>query len=252
MHNITAISAFEDNYIWTIHNDTHALVVDPGDAAPVLDFLAAHGLTLSGILCTHRHMDHVGGIERLRSVYNVPVYGNRHKNPHITHELRDGSKLMLNEFDLVFDILEVPGHVNDHLAFYAATLGILFCGDVLFGAGCGKNFEGTTEQLHHSLKRLSQLPDETVIYCAHEYTLSNLRFALVCEPGNADMQKRADDIRRQGTAPTVPFTLTLEKATNPFLRCKQPEIILQLQQRGLTDTTESAVFTALRKWRDNF
>jgi len=257
MFKITAIPAFEDNYIWAIHNDQHAVVVDPGEAAPVLAFLAEQNMTLTGIFCTHRHHDHIGGIAELRAVYNVPVFGRRHeKNPHISHAVREGEQVSLKEFGLVFDIMEIPGHLDDHIAFLAThvTPPILFCGDVLFGAGCGKNFEGTVAQLHHSLQRLSQLPDATLAYCAHEYTASNLRFALICEPGNPAVQQRVENTRklRAENLPTVPFTLALEKATNPFLRCGDPEIIRTLRQRGLTDTGETAVFTALRAWRDNF
>ncbi len=257
MFKISAIPAFTDNYIWAIHNDIQAVVVDPGDAAPVLAFLARHNLNLTAILCTHRHHDHVGGIEKLRAVYNVPVYGRQHeKNPHITHDLREGDQVRLEIFDLVFNILEIPGHLDDHLAFFAAqaTPPVLFCGDVLFGAGCGKSFEGTVEQLHHSLQRLARLPENTLAYCAHEYTASNLRFALACEPGNPAVQHRVADTRqlRDDNLSTVPFTIALEKATNPFLRCTEMEIIRNLKQLGLTDTSESAAFAALRTWRDNF
>ena len=148
MFDITAISALRDNYIWAIHNDQYATVVDPGEAAPVLAFLAAHGLRLNAILCTHRHADHTGGIAELREVYNVPVYGRRHPgNPFISHDLREGGQVKLDALGVNFDILEIPGHLNDHLAYLAP--GILFCGDVLFGAGCGRNFKGTLAQLLH-------------------------------------------------------------------------------------------------------
>ncbi|OGS95464.1 MAG: hydroxyacylglutathione hydrolase [Gallionellales bacterium RIFCSPLOWO2_02_FULL_57_47] len=255
---ITAVPALQDNYIWIIHNDRHAAVVDPGEAEPVLAFLNAHRLQLEAILCTHRHPDHTGGIAALREVYNVPVYGRRHPgNPHITHDLREGGQLKLKPLGIVFDIIETPGHLNDHLAYIAP--GILFCGDVLFGAGCGRNFEGTLAQLHHSLQRLAQLPGDTRVYCAHEYTAANLRFALACEPGNPDVQHRiaATQKLRAANQPTVPSTIALEKATNPFLRCTHPEIISTLQQRGLTDTSELGVselgvFTALRAWRNQF
>ncbi|MDD4946505.1 MAG: hydroxyacylglutathione hydrolase [Gallionella sp.] len=257
MYKITAIPAFQDNYIWAIHNDRHAVVVDPGDAVPVLQFLASQHLELTGILCTHRHHDHIGGISKLRAVYNVPVYGRRHdKNPHITHDLQEDGKLALDEFGLWFDILEIPGHLDDHVAFFAPTASppLLFCGDVLFGAGCGKNFEGTVNQLHHSLQRISRLPGDTLAYCAHEYTASNLRFALVCDPDNPDVQLRVEQTQslRANNQTTVPFSISLEKATNPFMRCSQPGIIKVLQQRGLTDTSEPAVFAALRAWRDSF
>lgn len=254
---IAAVPALQDNYIWVIHNGRDAAVVDPGEAEPALAFLDAHGLQLEAILCTHRHPDHTGGIAKLREVYNVPVYGRRHPgNPHITDDLREGGQLRLGVPDtglaVTFDVIEIPGHLDDHLAYIAP--GILFCGDVLFGAGCGRNFEGTLAQLHHSLQRLAQLPGDTRVYCAHEYTAANLRFALACEPGNPDVQQRIAATRqlRAANQPTVPSTIALEKATNPFLRCTQPEIIRTLQQRGLTDTSEIGVFTALRAWRSQF
>ena len=257
MFKITAIPALQDNYIWAIHNDEQAVVVDPGDALPVLKFLEEQGLTLAAILCTHRHHDHIGGIAQLRAVYNVPVYGRRHeKNPHISHDLREGKLLKLDAFGLQFDIIEVPGHLDDHIAYFAANtlLEILFCGDVLFGAGCGRNFQGTPEQLHHSLQRLSGLPETTLAYCSHEYTASNLRFAIACEPDNPVVQQRiaATAQLRASGLPSVPSTIALEKATNPFLRCSEPAIIHCLQQRGLNDTSPAAVFATLREWRDNF
>jgi len=254
---ITAIPALRDNYIWAIHNDQYAAVVDPGEAAPVLAFLNARGLRLTAILCTHRHADHTGGIAELREVYNVPVYGRRHPgNPFVSHDLRESDRIELDAFNIgagiTFDILEIPGHLDDHLAYLAP--GILFCGDVLFGAGCGRNFEGTLAQLHHSLQRLAQLPGETRVYCAHEYTAANLRFALACEPHNPDVRQRIEQVAQLHAAnlPTVPSSIALEKATNPFLRCTQPELIRTLQQRGLADTSELGVFTALREWRNHF
>ena len=257
MFKITGIPAFQDNYIWAIHNDRHAVVVDPGEASPVLEFLGEQGLTLTGIFCTHRHNDHIGGIAELRAVYNVPVFGRRHeKNPHISDDLREGQQVRLEEFGLAFDIMEIPGHLDDHIAFIApdATPPILFCGDVLFGAGCGRNFEGSVSKLHHSLQRLSQLADDTQVYCAHEYTTSNLRFALICEPGNPAVHQRVADTARlrAKNLPTVPSTIALEKATNPFLRCGEAEIIHTLQQRGLTDSSESTIFASLREWRNHF
>jgi len=256
--NITAIPALNDNYIWAIHDDRHAVVVDPGEAEPVLAFLAAQNLMLKAILCTHRHHDHVGGIAQLREVYNVPVYGRRHPgNTHITDSLNEGDRLDLSQpgidLAIAFDIIDVPGHLEDHIAFTAP--GLVFCGDILFGAGCGRNFEGTPAQLQHSLQRLASLPDTTLVYCAHEYTAANLRFAETCEPGNAAVKQRIADTRqlRADNQPSVPFTIALEKTTNPFLRCTQPEIIQTLQQqRGLTDITELDVFTALRQWKNHF
>lgn len=258
MFDITAIPALQDNYIWAIHDDRHAVVVDPGDATPVLAFLDAQGLRLDAILCTHRHHDHIGGIAELREVYNVPVYGRRHpNNPHITEELHEGDNLKLEGLGIKFDIIEIPGHVDDHVAFLAP--GIAFCGDVLFGAGCGRNFEGTPAQLHQSLQRLAQLPDQTRVYCAHEYTAANLRFALACEPNNPTVKQRIATTQqlRAENQTTLPSTIALEKATNPFLRCTQPEVIRTLQQHGLTVTSELGVselgvFTAMREWKNHF
>ncbi|MFZ2540146.1 MAG: hydroxyacylglutathione hydrolase [Gallionella sp.] len=253
MFKITAVPALKDNYIWVIHNDQHAAVVDPGEAAPVLEFLNAHGLQLKTILCTHRHGDHIGGIKELREVYNVPVNGRRHpNNPHITHNLHEGDSLELDPFGIAFAIFDIPGHLNDHIAYLAPE--ILFCGDVLFGGGCGRNFEGSPAQLHHSLQRLAQLPDNTRVYCAHEYTAANLRFALACEPSNPALQQRSAATQQLLAANqiTLPSTIALEKSTNPFLRCTQLEIIHTLQQRGLIDTSEISVFTALREWRNHF
>lgn len=253
MLTITAIPALEDNYIWLLRRERHAVVVDPGEAAPVLDYLWENSLQLDAILCTHRHHDHVDGIEELRGVYNVPVHGRSHpKNPHITHDLREGDHLRIDVLDLEFDIIEVPGHLDDHIAFIAPQT--LFCGDVMFGAGCGRNFEGTLAQLHHSLQRLAALPGDTLVYCAHEYTAYNLPFALACEPNNPDIQRRTTETKllRGANLPTVPFTLVMEKATNPYLRCTSPELIRTLSTRGLTDTRELAVFTALREWRERF
>ena len=257
MFDIAAIPALHDNYIWVIHNGHHAVLVDPGEAAPALAFLKARGLQPDAILCTHRHADHTGGIAELREVYNVPVYGQRHPgNPHISHDLREGDQLSLDTLGIHFAIIEIPGHVNDHLAYLAAkpTPGILFCGDVLFGAGCGRNFEGTLVQLHRSLQRLAQLPDATRVYSAHEYTAANLRFALACEPHNPEVQQRIEQAARLRAAnlPTMPSSIALEKATNPFLRCTQAELIHTLQQRGLADSSELGVFTALREWRNHF
>lgn len=253
MFNITAIPALKDNYIWVIHDQQYATIVDPGEALPVMEFLAVHSLQPTAILCTHRHSDHIGGIAELREVYNVPVYGRSHPNNlHITHNLVERDQVTLEEFGINLNIIDVPGHLDDHIAFIAPDF--VFCGDILFGAGCGRNFEGTPEQLYSSLQRLAKLPDSTRVYCAHEYTLANIRFALACEPNNQALQQRARQVTklRADNLITLPSTIELEKATNPFLRCTQPEIIQTLQRRGLQDMAEVAVFTALRQWRNSF
>jgi hydroxyacylglutathione hydrolase len=245
--NITAIPALRDNYIWAIHDEAHVAIVDPGEAAPVLSFLSKTGLKLTAILCTHRHNDHIGGIAELSGVYNVPVYGRSHpRNPHITNDLREGDVLKLDAPNITFDIIETPGHLEDHIVFIAPDA--VFCGDVMFGAGCGKNFEGTLEELHSSLMRLAALPDATRVYCAHEYTEYCLNFAKLCEPANPAIQQRIANSKRLRAVdlPTVPSTIALEKATNPFIRCTSPELIRTLQAHGLIETDELAVFTALQ------
>jgi len=254
MLNITPIPALDDNYIWAIHGQEKTLIiVDPGEAEPVREYLRQTGCQLTAILCTHRHHDHVGGIAELNKVYNVPVYGRSHPaNPHITHDLREGDRLALDCLPLTFDIWELPGHLDDHIAYVAP--GLVFCGDILFGAGCGKNFEGSLEQLFESVQRLAALPDDTLLYSAHEYTAYNLPFAAHCEPGNIAIQRRIVETHtlRAAGRPTVPFTLSLEKATNPFLRVDRPEVIAKLAAHGLADGSPASAFAALRRWRDHF
>jgi len=253
MLNIIPIPAFKDNYIWTLHDRQYAVVVDPGDATPVITWLDAHQLKLASILCTHHHNDHVGGICELAQLYNVPVYGPRHENiPCVSHAVGEGDVVEVAELDISLKVLDIPGHTRGHIAYMGE--GSVFCGDTLFGCGCGRLFEGTAAQLHHSLQRLAQLPDNTRVYCAHEYTEANIRFALACEPGNAQLKQRQSDARTLCASgqPTLPSTIALEKATNPFLRCTEAEIIHTLHRHGLKDSSELKVFTALREWKNNF
>jgi hydroxyacylglutathione hydrolase len=254
MLKISAIPALQDNYIWAIHGRSDKVaIVDPGEAKPVLAFLQQNGLQLGAILCTHRHRDHIGGIAGLRRVYNVPVYGRSHPdNPHITHDLQEGDRLVLADIAVEFRIWELPGHLVDHIAF--VTPGAVFSGDILFGAGCGKNFEGTQTQLYRSLQRLAALPGETRVYSAHEYTDYTLRFAIHCEPENPAIQLRIAETRvlRAAGQPTVPFTLATELATNPFLRLDRPGLREQLEAYGLENDTPEARFAALLRWHDHF
>jgi hydroxyacylglutathione hydrolase len=253
MLNIIPIPAFKDNYIWALHDRQYAVVVDPGDAVPVRAWLDAQQLKLAAILCTHHHNDHVGGICELAQLYNVPVYGPRHEIiPCISHAVSEGDEVKIAELGIQLKVLDIPGHTFGHIAYLDEES--VFCGDTLFGCGCGRLFEGTAAQLNHSLQRLAQLPDDTRVYCAHEYTEANIRFALACEPDNAQLKQRQTDARALRTAgqPTLPSTIALEKATNPFLRCAEPEVIRTLHQHGLTDSAELSVFTALRKWKNNF
>ncbi|MBI1175268.1 MAG: hydroxyacylglutathione hydrolase [Sideroxydans sp.] len=258
MLNIIPIPAFTDNYIWLLHNRRHAVAVDPGETAPVLAFLQQHGLALSAILCTHHHGDHIGGIAGLCEVYNVPVYGPREENiAGVTAPLADGDQVELPEFGIRLDVLDIRGHTRGHIAYLLpGNPTSIFCGDTLFGCGCGRLFEGTMEQLFNALQRLAQLPDDTRVYCAHEYTAANIRFALACEPGNARLRQREAETRalRAAGQPTLPTSIALEKATNPFLRCSEPEVIHAARQSsGSTlEDSEFAVFSALRSWKNHF
>lgn len=255
MLQIDPIPAFDDNYIWTLYGERHAVVVDPGEAAPVLAWLNARQRVLSGILCTHHHGDHVGGIAELCAVYNVPVYAPRAENiAGTTNPVAEGDSVTLPELDVTLGVMDIRGHTRGHVGYLGE--GYVFCGDTLFGCGCGRLFEGSMNELHHALQRLAALPDDTRVYCAHEYTESNIRFALVCEPDNASLQQRADETHalRATGRPSVPSTIALEKATNPFLRCAEPAVIRAAQTHGEVAESggELAVFSALRRWKDHF
>ncbi len=253
---IFPIPAFEDNYIWIVHNDQFAIVIDPGDAVPVCDYLDKHQLKLLAILITHHHHDHIGGIKDLVELYNTPVYGpRREKIPCLTHPLGEGDVVEFNELNFRLNVIDIPGHTLGHIAYLWD--GGMFCGDTLFTCGCGKLFEGTAAQLHHSLQRLASQPDDTLVYCTHEYTESNIRFALISEPGNLKLKQREQDTQalRAQDKPTVPSTIKLEMDTNPFLRIAEPEIIRSLEQyfgQKLEASDGLAIFTALRKWRDAY
>ncbi|GAA0858067.1 hydroxyacylglutathione hydrolase [Aliiglaciecola litoralis] len=252
---IFPIPAFEDNYIWCLHNDLYCWVVDPGDAAPVEAFCKRNQLKLNGILVTHHHWDHTNGIASLVEHHpDIRVLGPRYGNiKHLTQDYVDGDRIEIPTLSLTFDVLEVPGHTLDHIAFYGDSR--LFCGDTLFSAGCGRLFEGTPAQMLDSLKKIMQLPEQTVVYCTHEYTLANLRFAAQLEPSNNIMKEYwawAKQQREKGL-PTLPTTIEQQKAINPFLRAQQDEIKHNAEHHvGRQLPNEEAVFTAIRKWKDNF
>ncbi len=255
MLRVTPVPAFTDNYLWVLHDGRHAAAVDPGDHRPVAAFLAEHQLTLTAILCTHHHADHVGGVAALREFAGaVPVYGPRREAiPERTVAVSGGDTVRLDELGVELAVLDVPGHTAGHIAYLGH--GMLFCGDTLFACGCGRLFEGTPETMTASLATLRALPPDTRFYCAHEYTLSNQRFALAVEPRNAALATRhsRDTARRARGEPTLPATLGEEFATNPFLRWDQPEVISAASQRaGRPLQAPHEVFGTLRAWKDVF
>ena len=256
MLSVLTVPAFQDNYLWLIHDGTRAAVVDPGDATPILDALAAHGLSLAAILLTHHHADHVGGVPQLLTQFNVPVFGPRQEAiPGVTYPLEQGDNVDVPGLNLHFEVLDVPGHTRGHIAYYAPEQSWLFCGDTLFAGGCGRLFEGTPEQMVESLGKLAALPDDVKVFCAHEYTLSNLRFAQEVEPGNEALSLRMtqEQAKRDRGEPTVPSTIALEKATNPFLRYREPAIADRLLAEGNLSSKEPiAVFAALRQWKNSY
>jgi hydroxyacylglutathione hydrolase len=249
---IVPIGAFKDNYVWTLRTATHAAVVDPGEAGPVLEYLTRERLELSAILATHHHADHVGGIAELLRKYPVPVYGPRDEPiATLTHPVHGGDEVNIPQLGLRFSVLDIPGHTRAHIAYYGA--GALFCGDTLFACGCGRLFEGTAEQMYASLEKLRALPDETRVYCGHEYTLANIAFAKAVEPDNAALQRREQRDRRLREAgkPTLPSTLGEEKATNPFLRCGEQAVIESANKYlGGRIADPVRVFAAIRDWKN--
>lgn len=255
MLTISPIPAFSDNYIWHLEREGEHWVVDPGDAAPVME--ALRGAPLAGILITHHHLDHTGGVGELVKQHQCPVYGPASIEG-VTHPLQDGDEFRL--MGAAVKVLAVPGHTLDHLALLLEEPGgehspHLFCGDTLFAGGCGRLFEGTPKQMYGSLSKLSELPPETQVYCAHEYTRANLRFAAEAEPGNAVLQNRVnqvDSLRAEGK-PTVPSTIGEELATNPFLRCHIPAVARRAADHGAAENSDEVeVFATLRQWKDNF
>lgn len=254
MNKIHPIPAFSDNYIWAIYNDTTCVVVDPGDADVVIDFLAAHQLHLDSILITHHHPDHTGGIEKLKQKFpDAHVYGPKTECiPHCQTALSEGDKVSIDSLDLKLNIFDVPGHTAGHIAYYNDAQ--LFCGDTLFSGGCGRLFEGTAEQLHHSLQKFTSLPRHTKVYCTHEYTLGNLAFAKTIEPKNQDLLNYEQHCQalRQQDVPTLPSSIDQELKINPFLRCEQDDVIAKASHLGATSKNATDVFSALRTAKDNF
>lgn len=253
---VIPICAFKDNYIWLITNteNNYGVIVDPGDAEPVLKKLNELKIKLTAILITHHHNDHCGGIAELVKHYTVPVFGPAHeKISTVTHPLSENDEVELFELKINLRVLDIPGHTIGHIAYYGEDM--LFCGDTLFTAGCGRVFEGTPKQMYESLAKLKNLPDKTTVYCGHEYTLANLRFAQAVESNNAVIKKRIEictQLRAQNL-PTVPAKLSEEKQTNPFLRCREVEVIAAAEKYADKKlNTPAEVFAAVRQWKNEF
>lgn len=256
---ITPIPAFTDNYIWALHNaDGQVYVVDPGDATPVKAWLTANRMTLTGILITHHHADHTGGIDGLLAEAPVPVYGPAGGHVRqLDHTLQEGDQVTV--LGHAFDVMETPGHTLDHIVYFHPGAGddsnppLLCCGDTLFAGGCGRIFEGNPAMMYNSLQRLAALPAATRVFCAHEYTLANLAFAVSAEPDNRDLVQRqeAEREKRNQQRPTLPSTILLEQQTNPFLRCHSPGLQATVQQQ-VSQKMDMGVelFTALRRLKD--
>ncbi len=257
--NLIALPALHDNYIWMLHNGQQAIVVDPGESAAVIHTLKNHRLDLLAILVTHHHTDHIAGIAALRPYLQGAVYG-----PHVdlgktleqctyVHE-----STCVDLLGLSFKVLSVPGHTPGHVAYHCAALGsdpgLIFCGDTLFSAGCGYLFKGQAEAFHHSLRRLADLPADTRVCCTHEYTLANLQFAASAEPHNPQREAHHAwcQMRRKRQEPTLPSSIALERAINPFLRCAEPAVVQAALAHGASNATPPAVFTALRLWKNQF
>jgi len=256
MLEIIPITALKDNYIWVLKNkkNRHAVIVDPSEHEPVLKFIKTEGLIPVAILITHHHWDHVGGIAGLISEYNLPVYAPKKEMVKgSTNLVAEGDIVNLPELNLDISVLDVPGHTAGAIAYYSERM--LFSGDTLFTAGCGRLFEGSPEQMYRSLSKLKKLPDDTLVYCGHEYTVSNLQFAASVEKNNKIIQKRLNTAKqsRQQNLPTVPATLKIEKQTNPFLRCEEKSVIdAAILREGKKLTNSIEVFATIRRWKDSF
>ena len=248
------VKAFQDNYIWTIHNETHAVIVDPGESQPVFDFLKSRKLSLSAILVTHHHPDHIGGIHDIVDRHDIPVYGPKTETiPAITHKLVEGDSVSLDALDMTLKVLDIPGHTAGHIAYIDNQR--LFCGDTLFSCGCGRIFEGSPPQMFRSIKKLTELSDSTEIYCTHEYTLSNIKFARTVEPDNQDLANYEKIVEQKlaNKQASLPTSIGLEKSINPFLRYNEPKVVQAAQTRSQTPiSNEIEVFAAIRAWKDNF
>ena len=253
MLSVEPIKAYTDNYIWLVSTNEGSIVVDPGESKEILNLIDANEIDLKGVLITHHHYDHTNGLLDLTNKINLEVYGPK-KIDGINNIVKESDKFSLIGID--FEVIEIPGHTLDHLAFYSSNNKdpILFCGDTLFAGGCGRVFEGTFEQMFMSLKKISKYPKETKVFCGHEYTLSNLKFALEVDKDNKDLVNEFNNIEKliSSDIPSLPTNLNKELKLNPFLRCHDIDIKNKVIEKFDIIDDELQIFTALRKWKDNF
>jgi hydroxyacylglutathione hydrolase len=254
MLSVEPIKAFTDNYIWLVSTNEGSIVIDPGESKNIQKLIDNKTIDLKGILITHHHYDHTNGLSELVKINELEVYGPVNNIDGINHRLTDKDKISIIGID--FDVISIPGHTLDHIGFYSANANnpILFCGDTLFAGGCGRIFEGTYEQMFHALKKITKLPTNTNIYCGHEYTLSNLKFALEADDSNKELIEEFKKVENKinSNIPSLPTTLDKELKVNPFLRCDNINIQNKIIEKFKVSNNELEVFTALRKWKDNF
>ena len=254
MLSIKPIKALSDNYIWLVTTNEGSIVIDPGESKQIIDLVKSNEIDLEGILITHHHYDHTNGIEEILKYKKVEVYGPKNNVNSITKRVKQND--VFNLIGLKFEVIETPGHTLDHIAFYCLKdeKSILFCGDTLFSGGCGRVFEGTYSQMYESLKKLSKLPEDTQIFCGHEYTSSNLQFACAVEPNNQFIKQYNEEIieKTKNGVPSLPSSLKIEYMINPFIRCNEENLIDNINKKFGEIGSESEIFSTLRKWKDDF
>ena len=254
MLSIKPIKALSDNYIWLVTTNEGSIVIDPGESKQIIDLVKSNEIDLEGILITHHHYDHTNGIEEILKYKKVEVYGPKNNVNSITKRVKQND--VFNLIGLKFEVIETPGHTLDHIAFYCFKDGksILFCGDTLFSGGCGRVFEGTYSQMYESLKKLSKLPEDTQIFCGHEYTSSNLQFACAVEPNNQFIREYNEEIieKTKNGEPSLPSSLKIEHMINPFIRCNEENLIDNINKKFGEVSSEIEIFSTLRKWKDDF
>ena len=254
MLSIKPIKALSDNYIWLVTTNEGSIVIDPGESKQIIDLVKSNEIDLEGILITHHHYDHTNGIEEILKYKKVEVYGPKNNVNAITKRVKQND--VFNLIGLKFEVIETPGHTLDHIVFYCLKdeKSILFCGDTLFSGGCGRVFEGTYSQMYESLKKLSKLPEDTQIFCGHEYTSSNLQFACAVEPNNQFIKEYNEEIieKTKNGEPSLPSSLKIEHMINPFIRCNEENLIDNINKKFGEVSSEIEIFSTLRKWKDDF